>query len=87
MSVPLANADLRGGGFTASNLSGANLKGARLDEANLESANLNKTNLSATSLTAVKGLTPQQLETAIMDAATQLPEHLATTRRANTQAK
>ena len=83
----LQNADLRGGDFTASNLSGANLKGARLDEANFESANLNKTNLSATSLTAVKGLTARQLETTIMDAATQLPEHLAATGRANTQAK
>jgi len=83
----LQNADLRGGDFTGSNLSGANLKGARLDEANFENANLNKTNLSATSLTAVKGLTARQFETAITDAATQLPKHLATTGHASTQAK
>ena len=87
MSVPLANTDLRGGDFTGSNLSGANLKGARLDEANFDNANLNKTNLNGTSLTAVKGLTARQFETAITDAATQLPKHLATTGHASTQAK
>jgi uncharacterized protein YjbI with pentapeptide repeats len=72
----LQNADLRAVDFTGSNLSGANLKGARLDGANFENVNLNKTNLSGTSLTAVKGLTPKQIEAAVIDETTQLPENL-----------
>lgn len=73
----LQNADLRGVDFSGANLGSANLKGARLDGANLENSNLNKTNLSGTSLTTVKGLTPEQLATAVTDNATQLPESLA----------
>ena len=72
----LQNADLRAVDFTGSNLSGANLKGARLDGANFENVNLNKTNLSGTSLTAVKGLTAKQIEAAVIDETTQLPENL-----------
>lgn len=77
----LQNADLRGVDFTGANLSGANLTGARLDNANLENSNLNKTNLSGTSLTTVKGLTAEQIATALTDDATQLPENLAAERR------
>lgn len=76
----LQNADLRGVDFTGANLSGATLKGARLENANLENSNLNKTNLSGTSLTTVKGLTAEQIATAVTDNTTQLPEHLAASR-------
>jgi uncharacterized protein YjbI with pentapeptide repeats len=78
----LQNADLRAVDFSGSNLSGANLKGARLDGANFENVNLNKTNLSGTSLTAVKGLTAKQIETAVIDETTQLPENLKASLRA-----
>jgi uncharacterized protein YjbI with pentapeptide repeats len=78
----LQNADLRAVDFTGSNLSGANLKGARLEGANFENVNLNKANLSGTSLTAVKGLTAKQIEAAVVDETTQLPENLKASLRA-----
>jgi uncharacterized protein YjbI with pentapeptide repeats len=78
----LQNADLRAVDFTGSNLSGANLKGARLDGANFENVNLNKTNLGGTSLTAVKGLTAKQIEAAVIDETTELPENLKASLRA-----
>jgi uncharacterized protein YjbI with pentapeptide repeats len=77
----LQNADLRGVDFTGSNLTGANLKGARLDGANFENANLNQANLSGTSLTAAKGLTIEQIKTALTDSATQLPDNVVTTQQ------
>jgi uncharacterized protein YjbI with pentapeptide repeats len=79
----LQNVDLRGADLSGANLSGANLKGARLDQANLENSNLNKTNLSGTSLTTVKGLTAQQLATAVTDNTTQMPENLSPSRGKN----
>jgi uncharacterized protein YjbI with pentapeptide repeats len=81
----LQNADLRAVDFTGSNLSAANLKGARLDGANFENVNLNKTNLSGTSLKAVKGLTAKQIEAAVIDETTQLPEDLKPTLREKPQ--
>lgn len=72
----LANADLRGADFTGADLSGANLKGARLDGAKLENTKLAKAQLNGTSLAAVKGLTGEQVQAAITDDKTQLPENL-----------
>lgn len=67
--------------LAGANLAGYNLSSARLDNANLENANLNKTNLSGTSLAAVKGLTAEQVKSALTDSATQLPESLNLSRR------
>ncbi len=78
----LRNADLRAADLSRSNLAGASLKGARLDGTNFEEAVLTKTDLSGANLSAAKGLTLRQLEAAVVDAQTQLPNDLVNTKQA-----
>lgn len=70
----LSNANLEG-----ANLSGANLTDAILRGANLRNAILTGTILSGADLTDAKNLTRAQLETAIIDDRTKLPELAADT--------
>ncbi len=77
----LWKADLEGAYLWKANLAGANLTEANLEQANLEGsnlkgANLQQTNLVNTDLRKVIGLTRQQLNTAIYDETTQLPDYL-----------
>jgi uncharacterized protein YjbI with pentapeptide repeats len=77
----LWKADLEGAYLWKANLAGANLTEANLEQANLEGsnlkgANLQQTNLVNTDLRKVVGLTRQQLNTAIYDETTQLPDYL-----------
>ncbi len=64
----LAEANLRG-----ADLFGANLTGASLEEANLAGADLEGADLRGADLRAVRNLTQQQLDVAIIDETTQLP--------------
>jgi uncharacterized protein YjbI with pentapeptide repeats len=63
--------------FERADLRGAHLEAAILWQAHLEGAKLTGAHLEAADLTETTGLTQQQLEGAITDAATKLPEHLA----------
>ena len=82
----LCKADLQGADLSSAILSGANLSGAvlytadlsgaRLPMANLAGARLSGANLSGADLRTTIGLTQEQLESAIGDSTTQLPENL-----------
>jgi Pentapeptide repeats (8 copies) len=77
----LWQADLEGAYLWKANLEGANLTEANLAQANLEGSNLKGTNLQQTNLInadlrKVVGLTRQQLNQAISDHTTQLPDYL-----------
>jgi hypothetical protein len=77
----LWQADLEGAYLWRANLEGANLTEANLEQANLEGsnlkgANLHQTNLVNADLRNVVGLTRQQLDRAICDETTQLPDYL-----------
>jgi hypothetical protein len=69
--IDLTRADLR-----QAKLGGARLMGADLRRANLIGADLRGTNLTGTDLRDVVSLTQQQLDTACVDDATQLPDAL-----------
>ncbi|MFZ5448068.1 MAG: pentapeptide repeat-containing protein [Thermodesulfobacteriota bacterium] len=74
-------ADLTGSNLTGSALRGAvlfraNLKGADLRGADLKEADLHNANLEGADLRGAKGLTREQLKSAIMDENTKLPEDL-----------
>jgi uncharacterized protein YjbI with pentapeptide repeats len=58
------------------------LKGARLDGTNFEEAVLTNADLSGANLSAAKGLTMRQLEAAVVDAQTQLPNDLINIKQA-----
>lgn len=77
----LVGLDLRGASFSFMNLQGANLKEARLEGAsfnfaNLEKAHLEGAKLMGADLTGAKGLTKEQIVSAIIDEKTQLPYYL-----------
>jgi hypothetical protein len=59
-----------------SNLEEANLQGANISHASLSGANLRRTNLKGADLRAATGLSSEQLEQAIVDDDTQLPDYL-----------
>ena len=71
------NADLREVNFFEANLQAANLQNADLRGAQFSDDVLfNQTNLKGTNLTGATGLTLGQIETAITDKATKLPDYL-----------
>lgn len=57
-------------------LSGANLSGAALNDAKLGDANLSGANLGGADLSGAKQLTQEQVDSAIGDNTTKLPDHL-----------
>src|SRR5829696_6860989 len=67
----LGEANLEG-----ADLSEANLEDAFLEHVNLTGASLYKANLKGADLNKARGLDPEQLELAIGDATTKLPDHL-----------
>lgn len=78
----LAGADCRGADFSNSNLSGADLTGANLAQAllvgaNLGGANLTRADIRGADLTGAVNLTVTQVQSAIVDRTTKLPEALA----------
>jgi Pentapeptide repeats (8 copies) len=68
----LSHSNLNGANLSRANLNGANLNGANLSKCNLSRANLNGANLLAT-----ENFTQQQLNSAIYDEETKLPDHLS----------
>jgi uncharacterized protein YjbI with pentapeptide repeats len=54
----------------------ANLKGANFDSANLQYAIFSKTHLEGADLSKAIGITRDQLNNAIIDNTTKLPDHL-----------
>jgi len=79
--IYLRKANLRGADLTNVNLTGAKLGGAVLNLADLCEANLNEADLSRADLTGAyllraKGLTRHQIEQAIIDEDTQLPDYI-----------
>ena len=67
---------LSGADLTRAGLSGADLSLANLSGANLSGANLPGANLSGANLSGAKGLTHEQIEIAITDESTMLPDYL-----------
>ena len=76
----LREANLTGANLSEAELIEAGLSGADLTKANLSGAALSKADLSGVNLTEVIGLTPQQLETAIIDETTRLADEQRATR-------
>jgi hypothetical protein len=74
----LAGADLSEAHLEGAHLGGAHLKNADLTGAHLESADLWEAHVEGANLQAVKGLTQAQLERAVGDRATKLPDGLST---------
>lgn len=79
--VDLRGADLRGADLREANLQeaqlqGARLQGARLQGADLQGANLERAQLQGADLTGVIGLTLWQVETAVTDERTRLPDYV-----------
>ena len=77
----LRNANLEGADLTNANLTHANLRNADLSNADLRDANLlyadlSNADLRNADLTRTKGLTREQIESAIIDKNTKLPEYL-----------
>jgi uncharacterized protein YjbI with pentapeptide repeats len=80
-NASLWKADLEGAYLWKANLEGANLEEANLEEANLEGsnlkdANLRQANLVSTDLRSAIGLTHEQIDSAIVDETTKLPDYL-----------
>lgn len=67
--------DLQGAYLREANLSNAYLWNVRLDGADLSEAILERTNLIGVDLSGVTGLTPKQIEAAIIDESTILPRY------------
>jgi uncharacterized protein YjbI with pentapeptide repeats len=72
----LTGANLGGTNLTMADLSGADLSGNNLNGTDLSGADLTGTNLSHTDLSKSKNLTQEQLNSAITDKETKLPNHL-----------
>jgi len=66
----LAKANLTGADLSGVDLSGADLRDAILSDTNLLVADLHKANLTGANLLGVKGLTPEQVHSAIYDGTT-----------------
>jgi uncharacterized protein YjbI with pentapeptide repeats len=72
----LQDANLIGSNLQRAKLAGANLEGVLLSTANLQDANLQEANLSRANLSGCENLELQQIEQAIGDRTTILPENL-----------
>jgi len=72
----LSRAILSGANLRGTDLSGANLNGAHLIEATLSGANLFVATLRGAVLRGAKNLTREQIESAIINEETQLPDYL-----------
>ena len=82
----LQGADLQGANLEKAQLQGASLQGANLQEANFEGADLRETffwqanlqgaQLQGVDLSGAIGLRPQQIESAVIDEKTRLPDYL-----------
>jgi uncharacterized protein YjbI with pentapeptide repeats len=68
-------ADLTGANLTGADLSGADLTGADFTEAVLRGARLNSANISGAVLVDTTGLEQKQLDEALGDSDTAVPEH------------
>src|SRR5260370_42703153 len=66
----MAGANLESANLAGANLAGADLRGANLRGTNLLVADLHSTILHGTTLLETRGLSPQQLQTAIYDSTT-----------------
>jgi len=73
----LSEADLSDARLEGANLSGADLSEALLERANFAGARLGGANLSGANLTGARSLTQAQIDDALGDALTVLPEHLS----------
>ena len=73
----LSEADLSDARLEGANLSGADLSEALLERANFAGARLGGANLSGASLAEARNLTQAQIDEALGDALTVLPEHLS----------
>jgi uncharacterized protein YjbI with pentapeptide repeats len=71
----MVGADLTGANLTGANLSGADLTGADFTEAQLRNARLNSSNISGAVLVGTIGLEQDQLDEALGDSDTAVPEH------------
>ena len=76
LTARLIAADLQKAGFVGANLKGANLRGAGLRGAFLTAAELQIADLRGANLLFVEGLTQEQIELALGDNETKLPEIL-----------
>lgn len=74
--VDISEADLTNTSLIGANLSGANLRRSNLFEANLLEADLSGADLSNTNLTNVRGLTAKQINEAIINEMTILPDYI-----------
>jgi hypothetical protein len=72
----LSDGDLREARLNGANLTGADLGGAALDNADFAGARLTGANLCAASLKDARNLTQEQIDDAIGDARTVIPDHL-----------
>lgn len=72
----LEKANLRGANLRWANLEQADLKGANLIRADLREANLEKTQLQGANLKMAEGLTQEQIDGALLDKSTTLPDYL-----------
>lgn len=72
----LKGANLRGANLRWANLKNANLKGSNLIRADLREANLEQTQLQGANLKMAEGLTREQINAALVDEATVLPDYL-----------
>ncbi len=72
----LFGTDLRGTNFQNADLSDANLGVASLEKTNFEGANLTRADLRGSDLSTAKGLTQEQLNSALGDKDTKIPEGL-----------
>lgn len=72
----LEGADLSGARLDGVNFEDAGLQTANLSRANLKGANLNRTDLRGANLRYVVGLTREQIELALIDKKTLLPNYL-----------
>jgi hypothetical protein len=73
----LEHATLVGAHLENASLDEANLKGTNLGDAHLKDARLTRAHLEGADLTGVEGLTQKQIEEALGDAETKLPEGLS----------
>ena len=73
----LSEADLSDARLEGANLSGADLSEALLERANFAGARLGGANLSAANLADARNLSQAQIDEALGDALTVLPEHLS----------
>ena len=72
----LSGADFSGASLSETDLRRADLSGANLSETDLRRVNLSRANLSRADLSGAKDLTREQVESAVTDENTRLPDYL-----------